>query len=166
MKYIRVQMVMLAGFILTFLGASIFNIAHGSPLLPLQILWVNFAVDVVLAFGLGFDAPTPGLMRRTPRSPDDPVISKALGARLGFAGLLISLGVLIVVSWGETRYGLAVATTMGFVTTALMHITASLEWRDPENTIFTRATVANGRFNLMVVLALAFTSSATSCSLS
>ena len=51
MKYIRVQMIMLAGFILTFLGASIFNIANGSPLLPLQILWVNFAVDVVLAFG-------------------------------------------------------------------------------------------------------------------
>ncbi len=60
MKYIRVQMIMLAGFILTFLGASIFNIANGAPLAPLQILWVNFAVDVVLAFGLGFDAPTPG----------------------------------------------------------------------------------------------------------
>ena len=70
MKYIRVQMIMLAGFILTFLGASIFNIANGAPLAPLQILWVNFAVDVVLAFGLGFDAPTPGLMKRKPRSPD------------------------------------------------------------------------------------------------
>ncbi len=161
MKYIRVQMIMLAGFILTFLGASIFNIANGSPLLPLQILWVNFAVDVVLAFGLGFDAPTPGLMKRKPRSPDDPVIGRALGARLGFAGLLISLGVLIVVSWGETRYGIAVATTMGFVTTALMHIIASLEWRDPEHSMFNRATVANGRFNIMVLLALAFTFVAT-----
>ncbi|HTN80946.1 MAG TPA: cation-transporting P-type ATPase [Acidimicrobiales bacterium] len=161
MKYIRVQMIMLAGFILTFLGASIFNIANGSPLLPLQILWVNFAVDVVLAFGLGFDAPTPGLMQRKPRSPDEPVIGRALGVRLGFAGFLISLGVLIVVSWGETRYGIAVATTMGFTTTALMHIIASLEWRDPYHSIFARATVANGRFNLMVLLALVFTFMAT-----
>ena len=161
MKYIRVQMIMLAGFILTFLGASIFNIANGAPLLPLQILWVNFAVDVVLALGLGFDAPTPGLMKRKPRSPDDPVISRALGTRLGFAGLLISIGVLIVVSWGETRYGIAVATTMGFVTTALMHIVASLEWRDPFHSVFSRSTVANGRFNLMVLLALAFTFVAT-----
>ncbi len=133
----------------------------GSPLLPLQILWVNFAVDVVLAFGLGFDAPTPGLMKRKPRSPDDPVIGRALGVRLGITGLLISIGVLIVVSWGETRYGLAVATTMGFVTTALMHIVASLEWRDPERTIFTGSTIANGRFNLMVLLALVFTFMAT-----
>jgi len=100
-------------------------------------------------------------MKRKPRSPDDPVIARALGVRLGFAGLLISIGVLVVVSWGETRYGLAVATTMGFVTTALMHIVASLEWRDPENTIFTRATIANGRFNVMVLLALAFTFVAT-----
>ena len=79
MKYIRVQMIMLAGFILTFVGAGIFDIANGSPLLPLQILWINFAVDVLLALGLGFDAPTPGLMRRRPRSPDQPVI--APGAR-------------------------------------------------------------------------------------
>jgi Ca2+-transporting ATPase len=49
MKYIRVQMVMLAGFILLFVGAGVFDIANGSPLTPLQILYVNFAVDVVLA---------------------------------------------------------------------------------------------------------------------
>ena len=162
MKYIRVQMVMLAGFILTFLGASIFNIANGSPLQPLQILWINFAVDVLLALGLGFDAPTPGLMKRRPRSPDEPVIGRALGARLAFAGLLISIGALIVVSWGEDRYGLAVATTMGLTVTSLLHIVAALEWRDPENTIFNRSTIANGRFNLLIVAALAMTLLATS----
>ena len=162
MKYIRVQMVMLAGFILTFLGASIFNIANGAPLLPLQILWINFAVDVLLALGLGFDAPTPGLMRRKPRSPEDPVIPVPLGARLGFAGLLIALGTLLVVSWGETRFGLAVATTMGLTTASLLHIAAALEWRDPENSIFNRNTIANGRFNWLVLAALGMTLIATS----
>ena len=77
MKYVRVQMIMLAGFILTFVGAGIFNIANGTPLPPLQILWINFAVDVLLAFGLGFDAPTPGLMKRKPRVADEPVIAPA-----------------------------------------------------------------------------------------
>ena len=64
MKYVRVQLVMLGGFILTFVGAGIFDIAGGAPLTPLQILWINFAVDVLLAIGLGFDAAAPGLMRR------------------------------------------------------------------------------------------------------
>src|SRR5262245_6408899 len=157
MKYVRFQLVVLIGFILTFVGASIFDIANSTPLLPLQILWINFAIDVVLAVGLGFDAPTPGLMQRKPRPPDQPVIPRKLGARLGFAGLLIAIGVVAVVAYGEDRYGLAVATTMGLVTTALLHISASIEWRDPHRTAFTRDTVANGRFNLLVGAALALT---------
>jgi Ca2+-transporting ATPase len=157
MKYIRVQMIMLAGFILTFVGAGIFDIANGSPLLPLQILWINFAVDVLLALGLGFDAPTPGLMQRRPRSPDEPVIAPALGVRLGFAGLLVAIGTLVVVWWAEDRHGLAVATTMGLVTMSLLHIAAALEWRDPEHSIFRRSTIANGRFNVLMLAALALT---------
>src|SRR6187401_399343 len=101
MKYVRVQMIMLAGFILTFVGAGIFDIANGTPLLPLQILWLNFAVDVPLAFGLGFDAESPGLMQRKPRPADKRVIERGLGIRLGFAGLLVSIGALAVVGWAE-----------------------------------------------------------------
>jgi Ca2+-transporting ATPase len=157
MKYIRVQMIMLAGFILLFVGAGIFEIANGTPLLPLQILWINFAIDVLLAFGLGFDAATPGLMQRRPRPPDQPVIAPALGVRLAFAGLLIAVGTLIVVAWAEERYELSVATTMGLTTISLMHIVAALEWRDPYRTIFTRDTFANGRFNKLMLAALALT---------
>jgi Ca2+-transporting ATPase len=157
MKYIRVQMIMLAGFILLFVGAGIFEIANGTPLLPLQILWINFAIDVLLALGLGFDAATPGLMQRRPRPPDQPVIAPPLGVRLAFAGLLIAVGTLIVVAWAEDRYTLAAATTMGLTTISLMHIVAALEWRDPYRSIFTRDTFANGRFNKLMLTALALT---------
>jgi len=78
MKYVRVQLIMLGGFILTFVGAGIFDIAGGTPLTPLQILWINFAVDVVLAIGLGFDAAAPGLMQRTPRDASAPVVDRGL----------------------------------------------------------------------------------------
>ena len=157
MKYVRVQMIMLAGFILTFVGAGVFEIAGGVPLLPLQILWINFAIDVLLAVGLGFDQPSTGLMQRRPRSPDEPVIPPALGVRLGIAGLLVAIGTLAVVSWGEDRYGLAVATTMGLVTTSLLHVAAALEWRDPRASVFRRETFANGRFNLLVLAAVVLT---------
>ena len=148
---------LVGGFLLTFVGAAIFTIADGVPLKPLQILWINFAIDVLLAVGLGFDAATPGLMQRQPRSPDQPVISRALGLRLALAGLLIAIATLAVVSWAEGRDGLAVATTMGLTTASLLHIAAALEWRDPSRSIFTRATVANGRFNLLMLAALALT---------
>jgi P-type Ca2+ transporter type 2C len=157
MKYVRVQMIMLAGFILLFVGAGIFTIADGTPLLPLQILWINFAIDVLLAVGLGFDEATPGLMQRRPRSPDEPVIGPRLGVRLGFAGLFIAVGTLIVQAWAEDRYSLAVTTTMGLVTVSLLHIVAALQWRDPYQTIFRREAFANGRFNMFMLTAVALT---------
>ena len=113
MKYVRVQLVMLGGFILTFVGAGLFDIAGGAPLTPLQILWINFAVDVVLAIGLGFDAAAPGLMRRRPRDAAAPVVTRALGVRLALASLVMAALALGVVAWGESRYDLVVATTMG-----------------------------------------------------
>src|SRR5262245_23748290 len=112
MKYIRVQLIMLGGFILTFLLAGIFNVAGGTPLTPLQILWINFAVDVLLAIGLGFDAPVPGLMQRRPRDANAPVVDRDLAIRLGFASVVMAVLAVSIVSWGEHRYDLVTATTM------------------------------------------------------
>ena len=46
---------------------------------------------------------------------------------------------------------------MGFPTTSLLHIVAALEWRDPTRSVFNRDTIANGRFNLLMVTAVALT---------
>ena len=53
-KYIRFQMGSLFGYIVTFLGASIFNILGGVPFLPLQTLWINFTTLLFQAIGLGY----------------------------------------------------------------------------------------------------------------
>jgi Ca2+-transporting ATPase len=148
---------MLGGFILTFVGAGIFDIAGGAPLTPLQILWVNFAVDVLLAIGLGFDASVPGLMRRKPRDASAPIVDRALGIRLAIASLVMAGLALGVVAWGEERYDLVVATTMGLTTLSLMHIVAALEAREPTGTVFSRYTIANRRFMQLIGAALVLT---------
>jgi Ca2+-transporting ATPase len=150
MKYVRVQLVMLGGFILTFLGAAIFDIAKGAPLTPLQILWVNFAIDLFLAVGLGFDAPVPGLMRRPPRDASALIVSNGLAARLTLASFLMAGLALAIVAWGEARYDLVIATTMGLTTLSLMHVVAALEAREPKGTVFARYTIENGRFLQMI----------------
>jgi Ca2+-transporting ATPase len=157
MKYVRVQLVMLGGFILTFLGAAIFNIANGEPLTPLQILWVNFAIDLFLAVGLGFDAPVPGLMQRRPRDAAAPIVSRGLAARLTVASLLMAGLALGIVAWGQARYDLVVATTMGLTTLSLMHVAAALEAREPKGTVFARYTIENARFLYMIGAALVLT---------
>src|SRR5690242_3523536 len=90
-KYIRFQMGVLAGMIVTFLGASILNIASGVPFLPLQTLWVNFTTQVFQSVGLGYGAPAEGLMDRRPRKPDTPILTRADTRRFIVAGLVMAV---------------------------------------------------------------------------
>ena len=145
---------MLGAFILLFVGAGIFDIADGAPLTPLQILSINFAIDVILAVGLGFDAAARGLMRRMPRNAAAAIVDRWLGIRLSIASVVMAALALGIVAWGEHRYDLVVATTMGLTTLSLMHIAGALECREPTGTIFTRYTIANRRFVQLIGLTL------------
>ena len=68
-KFIRFVMLELVAYIITFLGASILNIAAGQPFSPSQILYINFLVNAPLGVALGMDQASPGLMNLKPRSP-------------------------------------------------------------------------------------------------
>ena len=72
-KYVWFILITLVAFVLTFLGASLFNIAAGEPFTPVQILWINFLIDTPLGIALGFDIMTPGLMSLPPRSRDESI---------------------------------------------------------------------------------------------
>ena len=73
------------------------------------------------------------------------------------ASLLMAGLALGIVAWGEHRYDLVAATTMGLTTLSLMHVVAALECREPTGTIFKRYTIANRRFVQLIGLALVFT---------
>jgi Ca2+-transporting ATPase len=164
MKYVRIQLIELGAFILLFVGAGAFSVAEGAPLTPLQILWINFAVDVVLAVGLGFDSAVPGLMRRRPRDAAAKIVTRPLAIRLGFLAFLMAGLALGIVAWGEDRYDLVVATTMGLTTLSLMHIVGAMEAREPTGTIFKRFTFENRRFTMLIGVALVLTLLVTSLS--
>jgi Ca2+-transporting ATPase len=59
MKYIRLQMASLFGFIVLFLVAALFNILQGAPISALGVLWENFTVIVFMAIGLGTGEASP-----------------------------------------------------------------------------------------------------------
>src|SRR4029079_9337768 len=90
-KYIRFQMGVLAGMIVTFLGASILNIVSGVPFLPLQTLWVNFTTQVFQSVGLGYGEPATGLMERKPRKPEAPILTRADTLWFVVAGLVMAI---------------------------------------------------------------------------
>ena len=151
MKYVRVQMIMLAGFILTFVGAGIFDIANGSPLLPLQILWINFAIDVLLALGLGFDAADAGAdatqATAARRTGDRRPARRAARFRRSAAGDRHAARRRL----GRARVRAGRRHDDGsHHDRSLLHIVAALEWRDPFRSVLNWDTLANRRFNLLI----------------
>ena len=102
-KYIWYQIGGLFGYIITFLSASVFNVAQGIPLLPLQTLWVSFTMLTIQSVGLGYSKPAAGLMDYPPRPPSPPILTRGLIVWLAFVGVLAAIGTLSVISFGRSR---------------------------------------------------------------
>ena len=147
-KYIRFQMGCLFGFIVSFLGASIFDITGGVPFLPLQTLWINFSTLLFQAIGLGYGKPAAGLMDRKPRQPDQPILTRGLFVWLVTAGLVMGAGTLGVLSWAEQVHTEAIAHTMGVVTFSLYALFFSIATKDERRTAFSLDTFSDKTFNI------------------
>ena len=145
-RYVRFQIAGLFGYIITFLSASIFNVAKGIPLLPLQTLWVSFTMLSIQSVGLGYSKPAAGLMDRPPLPPTKPILTRALIIWLACVGLVITVGTLGVISWAEHTHGLAIARTMGMVTFALFLLFFSVESKDQRDSAFSLDTFSDKTF--------------------
>jgi P-type Ca2+ transporter type 2C len=154
-KYIRFQMGALAGLIITFLGASIFNVVGGVPFLPLQTLWLNFTTQVFQAIGLGYGKPSAGLMARKPRPSDEPLLPRALLFWLciyGFVMGAVTLGVAWIV---DDNHGTVLARTMALTTFALANLFFSFACRDERRSVFSTDILEDRRFLMMSGLSFA-----------
>jgi Ca2+-transporting ATPase len=140
LKYLRFQMSTLVAYIAIFIGAGIFDIAGGTPLTPLQILWLNMVIDIPIAVALGFDQPRGGLMEHPPRPVSAPVLSMRDWLRLGIQGLVMTVGSLVAYQIGQ-HTSPVLAATMLLTTLSLFHLAAGLLARDQRNTIFDRAAL-------------------------
>ena len=145
-RYIWFQIGGLFGYIITFLSASIFNIASGIPLLPLQTLWVSFTMLSIQSVGLGYSKPAAGLMDRPPLPPSRPILTRGLIAWLAFVGLLMAIGTLSVISAAGQAHGLAIARTMGMVTFALFLLFFSIESKDERASVLSPGTLSDRTF--------------------
>ncbi|MER5450629.1 HAD-IC family P-type ATPase [Streptomyces sp. NPDC002766] len=150
-KYIRFVLVLLVVFVLTFLGATLFDIAGGEPFTPPQVLWIHFFVNAAFGFALGFDRVSPGLMERRPRPRGEPVMTNRLMVTVGLAGLAITIGLLLMIKLGETRFdSAAVGNSIAFTSFAFCLIVAALECRSETETVLTTSTFDSRQMNRAV----------------
>jgi Ca2+-transporting ATPase len=158
-KYIRFVLVLLVAFVLTFLGATIFNIAGGEPFTPAQVLWIHFVVNAPFGFALGFDRETPGLMSLRPRPRGQSVLTTPMLVTVTLVGLVITIGLLSMIHVGTSIFGNeGIGQSIAFTSFGLCLIVAAFECRSETASVFTTATfdskymnwVALGEFVLIV----------------
>jgi P-type Ca2+ transporter type 2C len=151
-KYIRFVLLELIAFVLTFLGATLFDIAAGQPFTPSQILWINFLVNAPFGVALGFDQETPGLMNRHPRPRGEPVLTHGVEITCGLTGLFIAIANLTLIAVGKHYYGsITAGRSMGLVAFSLMLVVAAFEARSETGTIFTVETLNSSRMNTIAL---------------
>ena len=154
-KYIRFQMGVLAGMIVTFLGSSILNIASGIPFLPLQTLWVNFTTQVFQSIGLGYGTPSGGLMERRPRKPEQPILNRPDTIWFVVAGLAMAAATMAIIAGAEHDDGVELARTMGMTTFAIANLCFSFTARDKLRSVFSLDTFNDRTFLLTSLLSAA-----------
>jgi Ca2+-transporting ATPase len=142
-KYVRFVLVLLVVFVLTFLGASVFDVAAGEPFTPAQVLWIHFVVNAPFGFALGFDRQTPGLMSATPRPRGQSVLTTAMVVTVGLAGLAVTAGLLTLLVLGDAR----TANSVAFTAFALCLIVAAVECRSQTGSALTAATFDSKHMN-------------------
>ncbi len=158
LKYIRFMLVALVTYVVTFLLASLLNIADGQPFSAVQILWINFLITAPFGIALGLDMETPGLMARKPRPRTDSIMSRPVILTVGLAGLFMSGAIDLVIVLGKNEYDdIGIGSTMGLVGFSLMLVVAALECRDQTGSVLHTETFDNKAVNvtLLVEVALA-----------
>ena len=97
-------------------------LGYPTPLLPLQILWVNLVTDILPATALIRDPADDDAMRRRPRDPAEALVTWRSGTRILGEGALLAAGVLSIYLWTVWRDGPgASASTMAFMALVLIH---------------------------------------------
>jgi Ca2+-transporting ATPase len=151
-KYVRFVVLLLIAFVLTFLGASLFNIAAGQPFTPTQVLWIHFVVSAPFGIALGFDAATPGLMGMPPRPRGQSLLTRRVLITCGLVGLFMAVTNILLIQAGITFFNSsAVGQSVGLTAWVLMLVVAAYECRSETATVFARETFDSRRMNLIAL---------------
>ena len=124
---------------------------HVSPLLSMQLLWINLVTDSLPAIALGMEPVEADVMDRKPKPKDEGIFAHGLGVRIVLQGLMF--GVLTLVgywigsNWTGTIEG---GQTMAFMTLSLSQVLQAFNMRS-EHSIFKIGVFTNKKLNMAVL---------------
>ena len=124
-----------------------------SPLLSMQLLWINLVTDSLPAIALGMEAVESDVMTQKPRPKDENIFSGGLGIRIILQGLMFSILTLIAFSIGRNEYPdqASVGQTMAFLVLSLSQIVQSFNMRS-NYSLFKIGPFSNKKLNVSALI--------------
>lgn len=134
---------------------------HKSPLLSMQLLWINLVTDSLPAVALGMEDVEPDIMEHPPKPANEGIFAHGLGVRIVLQGLMFGLLSLFAFRLGINVTGeTAGGQTMAFMVLALSQTIQAFNMRS-ERSLFKTGFFTNKKLNgaclisvLMIALVL------------
>lgn len=104
-----------------------------SPLLAIQLLWVNLVTDSLPAIALGLEPPEKDIMSKKPRDSKKSIFADGLWNKIFIEGIMLGMLTLISFSIGNSIYGIEVGRTMAFVSLGLLELIHSFNIKSDES---------------------------------
>ena len=104
-----------------------------SPLLAIQLLWVNLVTDSLPAIALGLEKPDKNIMNRKPISSKKGLFADGLWSKIFIEGTMIGMLTLFAFSIGNNLYNLEVGRTMAFVALGMLELVHSFNIKTQES---------------------------------
>ena len=93
-----------------------------SPLLAIQLLWINLVTDSIPAIALGMEKPDKDIMNKKPRDSKKGIFADGLWGKIIVEGTMLGILTLLAFSIGNNLYGLEVGRTMAFVSLGMLEL--------------------------------------------
>ena len=127
---------------------------HKTPLLSMQLLWINLVTDSLPAISLGMEAVESDVMEHRPKPKDEGIFAHGLGVQVVLQGCMFALLTLIAFVLGE-RYGgsLEAGQTMAFFVLSLTQIVQAFNMRS-QHSLFGIGPFTNHKLNWAALASL------------
>lgn len=125
------------------------------PLTAVMVLWVNLITDTALVIPLGLEPAEGDEMKKKPRSPQEPLLTRMFVTRILLVGITGAIVTLIpfyaLISAG---YGVLYAQTVAFMVLIALQWVNAFNVRSERVSLFKRARVIN--YKMIIGLGIAF----------
>lgn len=104
-----------------------------SPLLAIQLLWINLVTDSLPAIALGLEKEEENIMSRLPRNPKKNLFADGLWWKIIIEGSMLGMFTLLAFSIGNRLYSVEVGRTMAFLTLGILELVHSFNIKSEES---------------------------------